>query len=118
MNVIFIGAVAIVMGTVLGAPTLTAVIVGAAIGYLRPVRAARNAFAAGVAGCGALLVVAAIRGGAIGSLSGRLGEILGMPGVVMIIATMLYPAVLAAAAAWLGATMHSRRGEVIDSVRP
>jgi hypothetical protein len=118
MNVILIGAVAIVLGTVLGAPSLTPVIVGAAIGYLRPVRAARDAFAAGVIGWGALLVVAAIRGGAIGALSGKLGEILGLPGVVMIVVTLLYPAVLAAAAAWLVATIRSRRGEAIDSVRP
>jgi hypothetical protein len=118
MNVIFIGAVAIVLGTVLGAPTITAIIVGAAIGYLRPVRAGRNAFAAGALGWGGLLIVAAIRGGAIGSLGGRLGEILGMPGVVMIIATMLYPAILAAAAAWLVATIRARSVEVVDSVRP
>ena len=118
MNVILVGAVAIVLGTALGAPTLTAVIVGAAIGYLRPVRAARNAAAAGAVGWGGLLVVAAIRGGAIDSLSGKLGEILGMPGVVMIIATMLYPAVLAASAAWLVATIRERRVEAVDSARP
>lgn len=118
MNVILIGAVAIVLGTVLGAPTLTAVIVGAAIGFLRPVRAARYAFGAGAVGWGALLVVAAIRGGAIGSLSGRLGDVLGLPGVAMIVVTMLYPAVLAASAAWLVAAIRTRRGEVINSVRP
>ena len=116
MNVVLLGAVAIVLGTALGAPTLTPVIVGAAIGYLRPVRAARNAAAAGALGWGALLAVAAVRGGAIGSFSGQLGDILGLPGVVMILATMLYPAVLSAAAAWLVATMRSRSAAA-DSVR-
>src|SRR5688572_25924007 len=116
MNVVLLGAVAIVLGTVLGAPTLTAVTVGAAIGYLRPVRAARNAAAAGALGWGALLVVAAVRGGAIGSLSGKLGDVLGLPGVAMILATMLYPAVLAAAAAWLVAAVRSR-STAVDSVR-
>jgi len=118
MIVILLGALAMVLGTVLSAPTLTAIIVGAAIGYFRPVRAARNAAAAAALAWGGLLVVAAIRGGAIGSLSGKLGEILGMPGVVMIAVTLLYPAVLASAAAWLAAAIRAMRGEAIDSVRP
>jgi hypothetical protein len=116
MSVVLLGAAAIVLGTVIGAPTLAPVIVGTAIGYLRPVKAARNAAAAGALGWGALLVVAAVRGGAIGSFSGKLGDVLGLPGVAVILATMLYPAVLAAAAAWLVATVRSRSA-AIDSVR-
>ena len=116
MSVVLLGAVAIVLGTVLGVPTLAPVIVGAAIGYLRPVRAARNAAAAGTLGWGALLVVAAVRGGAIESFSGKLGDVFGLPGVAMILATMLYPAVLAAAAAWLVAAVRTRSAAV-DSVR-
>ena len=116
MNVVLIGAVVIVLGTALGAPTLAPVIVGAAIGYFRPARAARNAAAAGALAWGALLVVAAVRGGAIGSFSGKLGDVLGLPGVAVILATMLYPAVLAAAAAWLVAAVRSRSAAV-DPVR-
>jgi hypothetical protein len=116
MNVVFLGAIAIILGTVLGAPTVGPIVVGAAIGYFRPVRAVQYAAAAGALGWGALLVVAALRGGAIGSFSGKLGEVLGLPGIAMILVTMVYPAALAAAAAWLVTAIRSRNAAA-DSVR-
>ena len=118
MIVILLGAVAIVLGTVLGSSTFSAIIVGAAIGYLRPVRAARYAFGAGALGWGGLLLFAAIRSGEIGSLTGKLGEILGLPGIVMVVVTLLYPAVLAGSAAWLVAAIRTMRGERTASERP
>jgi hypothetical protein len=109
MNVILLGAVATVVGTVLGAPTLSAIIMGAVIGFARPMRAARTAAAAGAAAWGALLLIAVIRGDAIGALSGKLGTVFGLPGAGLIVLTMLYPAVLAASAARLTAILRSRR---------
>ena len=118
MTVILIGAVAIALGTVLGSSTFSAIIVGAAIGYLRPVRAARYAFGAGAIGWGGLLLVAAIRSGEIGALTGKLGEVLGLPGIVMVVVTILYPAVLAGSAAWVFSAIRTMRGERTDSVLP
>jgi len=109
MIIALAGALVIALGTTLGAPTLTPIMVGIVIDLAWPRRAARVAAAAGAIAWGALLVVALLRGGAIGTLASTLGGAMGVPGVVLFLATLLYPAILAASAAWL-AQLVSWRG--------
>ena len=110
MIIALAGALVIALGTALGAPTLTPIMVGIVIGLAWPRRAARVAAAAGAIAWGALLVVALLRGGAIGNLASTLGGAMGVPGVVLFLATLLYPAILAASAAWLAQLVSWRRG--------
>ena len=115
MIIILAGALAIVLGTMLGAPTLTPIIVGIVIGLAWPRRAARVAAAAGAIAWGALLLIALLRGGAIGTLATKLGGAMGVPGVVLFLATLLYPAILAASAAWLAHLVSWRRSDSTGS---
>ena len=115
MIIALAGALLIALGTTLGAPTLTPIMVGIVIGLAWPRRAARVAAAAGALAWGALLVVALLRGGAIGTLASTLGGAMGVPGVVLFLATLLYPAILAASAAWLAQLVSWRRRESTGS---
>lgn len=115
MIMVIAGALAIVLGTVFGAPTLTPIMVGIVIGLAWPRRAARVAAAAGATAWGALLAVALLRGGAIGTLATTLGGAMGVPGVVLFLATLLYPAILAASAAWLAQLVSWRRSDSTGS---
>jgi len=115
MIIVLAGALAIALGTTLGAPTLTPIMVGIVIGLAWPRRAARVAAAAGAIAWGALLVVALLRGGAIGTLASTLGGAMGVPGVVLFLATLLYPAILAASAAWLAQLVSWRRSDSTGS---
>jgi hypothetical protein len=115
MIIVLAGALAIVLGTVFGAPTLTPIMVGIVIGLAWPRRAARVAAAAGATAWGALLAVALLRGGAIGTLANTLGGAMGVPGVVLFLATLLYPAILAASAAWLAHLVSWRRSDSTGS---
>lgn len=115
MTRVMAGALAIVLGTVFGAPTLTPIMVGIVIGLAWPRRAARVAAAAGATAWGALLAVALLRGGAIGTLANTLGGAMGVPGVVLFLATLLYPAILAASAAWLAHLVSWRRSDSTGS---
>jgi len=115
MIIILAGALAIVLGTTLGAPTLTPIMVGIVIGLAWPRRAARVAAAAGAIAWGALLLIALLRGGALGTLAAKLGGAMGVPGVVLFLATLLYPAILAASAAWLAQLASWRRSDSTGS---
>ena len=115
MIIALAGALVIALGTTLGAPTLTPILVGIVIGLAWPRRAARVAAAAGAIAWGALLVVALLRGGAIGNLASTLGGAMGVPGVVLFLATLLYPAILAASAAWLAQLVSWRRSDSTGS---
>ena len=115
MIIVLAGALAIVLGTVFGAPTLTPIMVGIVIGLAWPRRAARVAAAAGATAWGALLAVALLQGGAIGTLANTLGGAMGVPGVVLFLATLLYPAILAASAAWLAHLVSWRRSDSTGS---
>ena len=115
MIIVLAGALAIVLGTVFGAPTLTPIMVGIVIGLAWPRRAARFAAAAGATAWGALLAVALLQGGAIGTLANTLGGAMGVPGVVLFLATLLYPAILAASAAWLAHLVSWRRSDSTGS---
>lgn len=111
--VIAVGALAIGLCTWFGAPTLSAIIVGLAIGLVSPARAARTAAAAGLVAWGGLLLVAQLRGGAVATLGATLGAAMGLPGWSVFIATLLYPTVLAASAASLAALVSPRRSPSI-----
>jgi hypothetical protein len=101
MTVVLIAAIAIMLGTWLGAPIVAPITVGLALGFLRPRHAARRAALAGAVAWGCLLGVAAVRGDALGTFASTLGGAMGAPGWVVVLATLLYPAVLASSAAWL-----------------
>ena len=116
MIVILAGAAAIILGTWLGAPTLAPILVGFVMGLGWPAHAARRAAVAGAVAWGGLLVVGALRGDAIGTLGATLGGAMGVPGWALFAATALYPAVLAASAAWLAHLASPRRGARIDLV--
>ena len=109
MTILMAGTVALILGTWLGFPTLAAIIVGGAIGLAWPQRAVRAAAAAGCLAWTVLLLMAALRGDAMGTLAGSLGAAMGVPGWALFVATLLYPTVLAASAAWLAHLVSPRR---------
>ena len=118
MIVAIIGALAIAAGTWFGGPTLAPVIVGVAIGLGWPRYAARRAAMAGVLGWSLLLVLAVLRGDALATFSATLGGAMNVPGWVLFLATLAYPAILASSAAWLAQLIGSRRTHVVDSSAP
>ena len=109
MIVVLIATIAIVLGTWLGLPIIAAIVVGLAVGFLRPRHAARRAALAGALAWGGLLVVAALRGDALGIFASTLGGAMGAPGWAIILVTLSYPALLASSAAWLAQVAASRR---------
>ena len=115
MMILLAGVAAIVIGTYLGFPTLAPVVAGIAIGLGWPQRAVRTGAAAGFLAWALLLAVAALRGDAMGTLAGSLGAAMGLPGWALFVATLLYPAVLAASAAWLAHLVSPRR---LKSIQP
>ena len=114
MIVVLLATIAIVIGTWLGAPIIAAIVVGLAIGFLRPRHAARRAALAGALAWGSLLLVAAVRGDALGTFASTLGGAMGAPGWAIVLATLLYPALLASSAAWLAHFAASGRLASID----
>jgi hypothetical protein len=109
MMPVLIGALGIVAGTWLGAPTLAPIVAGLAIGLLWPHHAARTAALAGIAAWGGLLLVALLRGDDVLILGASLGSAMGLPGAVLFVATLLYPALLASSSAWLAHLVSPRR---------
>lgn len=95
-------AVAIGLGTWLGFPVASPIVGGFVLGLAQPVRAARWGAVAGLLAWGGPLALAAIRGDGIAAVSAKLGAVMGLPGWAPLAATLLLPAILAAAAAWLG----------------
>ena len=114
MIVVLIATAAILLGTWLGAPTLAAILVGLAVGFLQPRFAARRAALAGLLAWGGVLAVGAVSGSSIAASASALGGAVGVPGWVILLATLLYPAVLASSAAWLGHLAAAGRFPTID----
>ena len=102
------GVVAMLLGTWLGWPTLTPIVAGAAMGVLLSVNAARQAALAGALAWGGVLVVSVLQGNSVGALGKTLGGAIGIPSWLLVLVTLLYPAILAASAAWL-AQLAARR---------
>jgi hypothetical protein len=107
MTGVLLGVAGILLGTWLGFPTLAPVLVGLVLGFTGPM-AARRAAMAGAIAWGGVLVAASLRGDHVAGLSRTLGGAMGVPSWVLLIMTLLYPAVLAASAAWL-ASLAARR---------
>lgn len=118
MIVILAAMTAIIVGTWIGAPVLAPVLVGIAIGLVWPAGAAWRAALAGALAWGGLLLVAMARGTAVGTLGATLGGAMGVPAWALFIATLLYPAILAASAAWLAHLVSPRRSRSIDPGPP
>jgi hypothetical protein len=102
------GVVAMLLGTWLGWPTLTPIVAGAAMGVLLSVNAARQAALAGALAWGGVLVVSMLQGNSVDALGKTLGGAMGIPSWLLVLVTLLYPAILAASAAWL-AQLAARR---------
>ena len=114
MIVVLIAAIAIMLGTWLGAPIIVSIVVGLVLGFLRPHHAPRRAALAGTLAWGSLLLVGGARGDALGTFASTLGGAMGVPGWVIGLATLLYPALLASSAAWLAHVAASGRLASID----
>ena len=104
---ILLGVAGILLGTRLGFPTLAPIFVGLAMGFTIPM-ASRSAALAGVLAWGGVLIAATLRGDNIAGLGRTLGGAMGVPSLVLLVVTLLYPAILAASAAWL-ASLAARR---------
>jgi hypothetical protein len=105
---VLVGALVIVVGTWLGAPTLAPVIGGVTLGLIWPQRAARAAALAGVTAWGGLLLLAILRGDDVARLGSSLGAAMGLPGWALLMTTLVYPAILASSAAWLAHLVSPR----------
>jgi hypothetical protein len=112
---VLMGAIAIALVTWLGAPTVGPIVVGIAIGVLWPARAARTAALAGMAGWGGLLLLGMLRGDNMGAIASSLGSAIGLPGWALFLATLLYPSLLAASAAWLAHLLTPQRDVVSNA---
>ena len=117
MTGVFLGMAAMIVGTRLGAPTITPLVVGLAMGLLLPTTPARRAATAGLLAWGGLLLGRAVRGDELGALTGTLGGAMGVPSWAIVIVTLLYPAILAASAAWLAHLAARRILPSIDGSR-
>jgi hypothetical protein len=106
-----IGTAVVALGTVL-LGWLAPAAWGAVAGLLRAgKRPAREAALASAMAWAALLLGQAFAGHAIGTLASRLGGALGIPSPVLVLVTLLFPAVLAGcAAAVVEALVPMRRG--------
>ena len=71
------------------------------MGLMIPNTPARRAALAGVLAWAGILLFATLRGDATGALSRTLGGAMGVPSWAIVLVTLLYPAILAASAAWL-----------------
>jgi hypothetical protein len=113
---------AMLLGTI-GLGWWTVPLLGAAWGASRPeVRGlAVSAALAGALAWGVLLAEAAL-GGPVGELAGTLGGIFGLPGFLVILLTLVFPAFLAGSAAALAATLRGMfgrsRGSASGAVPP
>lgn len=109
MRGFLVGVAIIAGGTWIGAPTLSLLGAGVVVGAAWPGRAARTVAAAAIAAWGGVLVVYVLRGYPVLALGRKLGGAMGLPGWAPFLATLLYPAVLAASAAWLAQLASPRR---------
>jgi hypothetical protein len=99
-------ASAVAIGTY-GFGWLAVPVIGLAVGAARiSARPVTTAGAAGLLGWAVLLVYGATRGPVV-DLAGLLGDVLGAPGAVVVVLTLAYPALLAGAAAGVGAGLRA-----------
>ena len=107
------GALAVALGTwLMGwiAPALW----GAVAGFLWPRwRPATAAALSAAAGWDLWLVAFLLRGDPVGALAGKLAASMQIPALVLVAATLIFPAVLAACAAYL-ASLLRRRGRGLE----
>ena len=101
MMSVLLAILAMLVGTWIGAPTLTPILVGASMGFMIRDNPARRAALAGLLAWGGVLLFATFRGDATGALARTLGGAMGAPSWAIVVVTLLYPAILAASAAWL-----------------
>jgi hypothetical protein len=94
--------------TVLGFPVVAPIAGGVAIGLAWPQRGSRNAAVAGLVAWGALLAMASTQGSLSLTMT-RLGGAMGLAPWGPLLATLVYPAVLAASAAWIAGLLSPRR---------
>jgi hypothetical protein len=111
---VLLGMAAIIAGTSLGAPTLTPILVGGVMGFVLQKTPARRAALAGILAWAGILLFKGLRGDEIGALSRTLGGAMGVPSWAIVLVTLLYPAVLAASAAWLS---HLAARRLFPSIR-
>jgi hypothetical protein len=115
MRIVLSGAAAIVVGTWLKLPTVSPIVAGLVIGLGWPHQAARRSALAGLVAWGGLLLVAVLRGDAVGTLGATLGAAMGLPGWALLVATLAYPATLGAAAGWLAHLVSPFRDTPTDA---
>ena len=99
---------AILLGTWFRLPTLAPVLVGLVMGFVVTRYPARKAALAAMLAWGGVLLAAAVRGDAIRTLGNTLGGAMGVPWWAVFVVTLLYPAILAASAAWLSLMLRDR----------
>jgi hypothetical protein len=115
LAVIAWGAIVIGGGTWLGFPIWGPVTGGLLLGLFAP-RPAVHAAVAGAVAWGGLLALASTQG-SLALTASRLGGALGLAPWGPIVATLLYPALLAASAAWLTGLASRRRATPASSSR-
>ena len=108
MSILF-GVVVIAACTWFGAPTLGPIVAGFLIGLAWPERSVRVAAAAALLAWGGLLLFGLIRGTDVSALATSLGGAMSLPAWAIFTATLLYPVILAASAAWLGHVITPRQ---------
>jgi hypothetical protein len=108
MSLVF-GVAVIALTTWFGAPTLGPILTGFMIGLAWPARAVRSAAAAALIAWGGLLLYGWVRGTDVPALALSLGAAMSLPGWALVAATLLYPTILAASAAWLGHVVTPRQ---------
>ena len=110
MIVLGLGALAIAVGTmVTGWAAVPAM--GLVVGLTRPCdRPVLTGMGAGALAWGVLLLWGLTRG-PVSELAEVLGGVLGLPGAVVVVITLLFPAVLAGAAAGLGSAVRAMGSE-------
>lgn len=89
--------------TVGGNPTLGPVLIGALCGFSWLEQGPRVAAISAVLSWGGLLLFGTLRGQPIGEVASKVGSIMGVPGIALVILTILYPVILSTAAAYLAA---------------
>jgi len=99
---VLLATAVMVVATTSGNPTVGPIIVGLGCGLIWPDHGVRVAGISAVLAWGGLLVWGMSRGADLGEVASKLGSVMGLPGFTLVLATLLYPALLAVAAAWLG----------------
>lgn len=113
MMSVLLAMAATIVGTGLGAPTLTPILVGALVGLMVRDNPARRAALAGLLAWAGILLLATLRGDETGALTGTLGGAMGVPSWAIFIVTLLYPTILASSSAWLS---HRAARKLLPSI--